>query len=236
MSTHNYGERFITIKGVFDGATNRAIFELSSRKHFDDLICPIEIGKESNVFLAQKDNKKVIVKIYRSENRDFKRMFEYIKKDPRYGHLKNKYREIVFAWTQREYRNLLIAKEGKVRVPNPIACRANIIVEEMIGDQNPAPRLKDCRPENPKKFFEDIIKEVRKMYQINLIHGDLSAFNILNYNEKPVLIDFSQATLIKTPNSEELLVRDINNLINHFKKWGIEANFSETFLKVTTGK
>lgn len=236
MSTHNYGERFKTIKGVFDESTNRALFELSSRNYFDELLCPINVGKESNVFLASQGKKKVIVKIYRTENRDFKRMFDYIKKDPRYGHLKNKYREIVFAWTQREYRNLLIAQEGKVKAPKPIAVRNNVLVEEMVGNEEPALRLKDHIPDNPKKNFDDLVKEVRKLYLVNLIHGDLSAFNILNYKEKPVLIDFSQATLVKTPNSEDLLVRDINNIISHFRKLGVEADFEETFLKVTKGK
>jgi len=72
-----------------------------------------------------------------------------------------------------------------------------------------------------------------KMYQNGLIHGDLSSFNILNYNEKPVIIDFSQATLVKTPNSEELLERDVKNVLHFFKKVGIKAKFEEVLKKIT---
>ena len=73
---------------------------------------------------------------------------------------------------------------------------------------------------------------MKLLYKIGLIHGDLSSFNILNYKERPVLIDFSQATMIKTPNSQELLERDVKNILHFFKKLGIEADFEETLLKI----
>lgn len=64
---------------------------------------------------------------------------------------------------------------------------------------------------------------MRKLYKEGLIHGDLSSFNILNYRDKPYFIDFSQATLTKTPNSEELLERDVRNICDFFKKRGVEC-------------
>ena len=65
-----------------------------------------------------------------------------------------------------------------------------------------------------------------------LIHGDLSAFNILNYKEKPVLIDFSQSTITKTPNSEELLKRDIHNVVTFFRKHGVKADEEEVLEQI----
>lgn len=232
MVTRTHQERFKTIKGVFDEFTNRNLFELQSRGYFDELLSPLFVGKESNVFLARRRKKKVVVKIYRIQACDFKRMFNYIKRDPRYDFLKNKRREIIFAWTQREYKNLLRAEKAKVSSPKVLAWKHNILVEEFIGDKKPAPPLKDAYPEDPKKFFNQIVDEMVKMYQGGLIHGDLSSFNILNHKEKPVLIDFSQATLTKTPNSEELLERDVKNITQFFKKLGLEADFAETIEKV----
>ena len=92
----------------------------------------------------------------------------------------------------------------------------HILVEEMIGNKEPAPMLKDVKPQDAQKFFSLIIKDIEKLYKRGLIHGDLSSFNILNYEEKPYFIDFSQATLTKTPNSRELLERDIRNILNFF--------------------
>ena len=232
MVTRTYQERFKTLKGVFDEFTNRTIFTLQSQGVFDDLLSPLSVGKESNVFIGQKEGKKVIVKIYRVQNCDFKRMFSYIGKDPRYAYLQRQRRQIVFAWAQREYRNLLWAAKAKVRVPEALGWLQHIIVEEMIGTDIPAPRLKDGLPENPQQFLDLIIAEMQKLYRSGLIHGDLSAFNILNDKENPVFIDFSQATMVKTPNSEELLERDIKNLVQFFAKLHVRASSEEIFKKV----
>ncbi|MEK6937708.1 MAG: serine protein kinase RIO [Nanoarchaeota archaeon] len=236
MVTLTYQERFRTENGVFDNTTERNLFELQSRRYFDQLIGPYEVGKESNVFLAEKNSKKIIVKIYRVQNCDFKRMFNYIRKDPRYDFLKNKRREIIYAWTQREYKNLYRAQEAQINSPRPIVWRANIILEEMIGTDQPAPRLKDQPPRNPAKFFQEVLKNIEKLYRSGMIHGDLSAFNILNFKEKPYFIDFSQATLVKTPNSLELLERDLRNVVHFFKGLGIKADSEEIFKKLTQDK
>lgn len=232
MVTLTYQERFRTLKGVFDEFTNRTIFMLQSKKVFDELVSPLSVGKESNVFIASKGKKKVIVKIYRMQNCDFKRMYQYIRKDIRYQFLRNKRREIILSWAQREYKNLLRSEKGKVRVPKALGWKNHIVVEEFIGKEEPAPPLKDKYPAYPFQFLQDIISEMKKLYEVGLIHGDLSAFNILNFAEKPVLIDFSQATLIKTPNSDELLERDVKNVLQFFKKLGVEEDFEQTLLKI----
>jgi RIO kinase 1 len=233
MTTFTYQERFKTLQGVFDEFTNHTLFELQSRDYFEELVSPLLIGKESNVFLASKGRDKVIVKIYRIQNCDFNRMFEYIKKDPRYDYLQKQRRQIILAWTQREYKNLLRAQKAQIRVPEPITFMNHILVEEMIGDQEPAPMLKDAKPKDPKKFFALILEDMKKLYDEGLIHGDLSPFNILNYQEKPYFIDFSQATLVKTPNSEELLKRDVHNIVQFFSKLGAKENEEEILYKIT---
>jgi len=233
MTTFTYQERFKTLHGVFDEFTNRNLFELQSHHHFDELISPLFIGKESNVFLASKGPHKVIIKIYRMQNREFKRMFQYIKQDPRYENLKNKNRDIILAWTQREYKNLLRAQKYKLNTPQPLAIKNNILIISLIGTDKPAPKLKDFTPSNPQKLFQDIITQVKKLYHAELVHGDLSSFNILIHAHQPYLIDFSQSTLTKTPNSEELLKRDLNNLLQFFKKFSIKPDLAKTFKEIT---
>ena len=203
MTTFTSQERFRTFKGVFDEFTQRNLFELHSRNYFEELLRPLFIGKESNVFLASKGKKWVIVKIYRVQNADFMGMYNYIKQDPRYEFLKKHRREIIFAWTQREYKNLLKAKEGKVRVPEAHIFMHNILIEEFIGEgETPALRLKDALPQNMEEFAEEVFRQMRLLYLAGLVHGDLSAFNILNHKEKPVLIDFSQGTVVKNSSSD----------------------------------
>lgn len=229
FSMGKFKEKFKTYQNVFDEFTNRTLFQLITQGHFDGLIGPVSIGKESNVFVCKKEDHKVIAKIYRLETCDFNRMYDYIKDDPRFSGLRKHKRKIIFAWAQREYRNLLVAREGLVRVPTPITFLNNVLVMDLIGDTEAAPKLKDAVPENPKEFFEDIIDNIKKLYKAGLVHGDLSQFNILNYKEKPCFIDLSHATPTKNPNSRELLVRDIRNTCNFFKKLGL--NIDEEKLK-----
>ncbi|MBT3298443.1 serine protein kinase RIO [archaeon] len=232
MVTLTYQERFRTEKGVFDEFTKRNLFGLESRGVFDELLGPVFVGKESNVFLARKGDDKIIVKIYRVQNCDFKKMYEYIRQDSRFENLKRRRREIIFGWTQREYKNLLKSDGGGVSVPKAYACKFNILVEEMIGDGSPAPQLKDQIPQNPEKFFELLLKEIEKLYKTGLVHGDLSAFNVLNHNEKPYLIDFSQSTLIKSSNANLLLERDLYNICKFFKKLGIKLDQEKIMQKI----
>lgn len=227
MVTLTYQERFKTAKGVFDEHTERNLFELQSQGVFDDIISPYKVGKESNVFIAKKGIEKLIIKIYRVQNCDFKRMYNYIKKDPRYSYLKHHRRQIIYAWTQREFRNLKYAEKAGVNAPKPLTFKDNIIVETIIGENEPALVLKDFPPKDSKRFFNLLIAEVKKLYKEGLIHGDLSSFNILNFEEKPFLIDFSQSTLVKTPNSKELLERDILNIIKFFEKLGVQSTYKE---------
>lgn len=236
MVTLKYQERFRTEKGVFDEFTKRNLFDLSNKGYFDELISPIFVGKESNVFLASKGDKKVIVKIYRIQNCDFNSMYDYIKRDSRYEKLKKNRRQIIFAWTQREYKNLLKANLYGVKTPKVYAVKNNVLVEELIGNIVPAPQLKDAVPENPIEFFDLIIKDLKLLYSIGLVHGDLSAFNILNDEGIPILIDFSQSTTTKSGGARELLQRDLKNLCKFFGKFGVKANEVKLFDEIINTK
>ncbi len=219
-------EKFKTWGDVFDQFTQKTIYKLITRGHFEGLESPISIGKESNVFSAlKKDGTRVMVKIYRLETCDFNRMYDYIKDDPRFLNLKKGKRNIVFLCVQREYRNLFKAREANVSVPTPLTFYNNVLVLEFIGDNNViAPKLKDAYPKNPKEFFKKIVTNMKKLHKAGLVHADLSAFNILNYNEKPVFIDFSQCTTLDSPRANEYLDRDVRNVCNFFKKNGLDVD------------
>jgi RIO kinase 1 len=220
-------DKFKIYKNVFDEFTIKTLFKLSSQGHFDDLISPVMIGKESNVFLAEtKDKDYVIVKIYRLHSCNFNKMYSYISSDPRFENLKNQRRLVIFKWVQREYRNLLIARE-KILVPKPITFMNNVIVMESIGKNIPAPQLKDKIPQNKEKFASEILDAVKKMYNLGVVHADLSEFNILNHNEKPYFIDFSQGTSVKDPNSFEYLERDLKNIKRFFNKYELDLDINK---------
>ena len=221
-----YTEKFKIKHGVFDEFTNRTLFKLITEGHFEGIESPINVGKESNVFSAiTKEGHRVIVKIYRLETCDFNKMYDYIKDDPRYGNLKDKKRKVIFAWAQREYRNLMNSRDAQVSVPIPLVFLNNVLVLEFIGkNADIAPMLKDKIPKNKKEFFDKIVENMRKLYKAGLVHADLSAFNILNFEENPIFIDMSQATVKEHPRAEEFLERDVKNISAFFNKIGLKVD------------
>jgi RIO kinase 1 len=226
-------EKFKTEHNVFDDFTNRTLFKLISEGYFEGLESTIKLGKEANIFSAKKGKKHVMVKIYRVNNCNFNKMYDYIKSDPRFTGLKGKKRNIIFHWVQREYRNLMKAREANVKVPLPIIFKNHILVMEFIGNKDDAaPMLKDKKPENPKEFFDEIIKNLQSLYKAGLVHADLSAFNILNFEEKPIFIDFSQCSELKDQRAEEYLERDISNLCNFFNRLGLKLDKEKIIKKI----
>ncbi len=226
-------EEYKTLKNVFDFFTEKNIFKLITQGYIEGLESPLSMGKESNVFTAKKDDETRIVKIYRLQTCDFNRMYDYIKADPRYEYLKSKRRDVIFAWAHREQRNLLKAREGGVRVPTPYTVLFNILIMEFIGDESAAQKVNKDPPKEPEKFAKEIIEQMKKLYKAGLIHADLSGFNILNYNQKPVFIDMSQSTPLENPNAEEYLKRDVHNVCELFKKWGVSADEQEVLKNIT---
>ena len=128
---------------------------------------------------------------------------------------------------------MIKAREANVRVPLPITFKNNILVMEFIGKGDElAPKLKDKKPKDPNKFFEEIIKNMKNLYKAGLVHADLSAFNILNLDEKPVFIDFSQCSSIKDSRAEEYLKRDVKNICIFFKKQGLKSDEQEVLKEI----
>jgi len=234
MAVNRSRAEWKTYGNVFDKFTIGILRKLSGQGYFEELESPIAMGKEANVFTARKkDGSIVIVKIYRLENCNFNKMCEYIQQDSRYVSLRKNKRDIIFNWVQREYRNLMIAREV-IQVPTPITVKNNVIVMSLIGKEEPALQLKNKAPVNPKKFLSTIINNIKLLWKKGIVHGDLSAFNILIENEEPIFIDFSQSTTTKSGNAEYLLRRDLENIRIFFKRLNIEVNVDQTMKDIVS--
>ncbi|MFW6450445.1 MAG: serine protein kinase RIO [Nanoarchaeota archaeon] len=226
-------EEWKIYENVFDNFTLNVIYKLMSQKIIEGIQSPIKIGKEANIFSAESSQGKKIVKIYRLECCNFNKMYQYIKSDPRFIDIKKQRRQVIFNWVGREFRNLLAARNSGVRVPTPITHMKNVIILEFIGDKNPAPQLKDMPPRNADAFYEEIIESIRLLYKKGkIVHADISEYNILNYREHPVFIDFSQATNVTDSMALSYLERDLGNLERYFRKLGKEMDAKKVMKEI----
>ena len=219
------------LEGIFDKPTLLVFGKLFSDKIIDIVEFPISVGKEGCVFRALTPDKKfVAVKVYRVVSQTFKNISKYIEGDPRFRTFRNR-RDLIYEWANKEFKNLQILENIGITVPHPIRRIKNVLVMEYIGDETaPAPLLKDIKLSKPKKFLDKLIKYMEIMYQkAELVHGDLSEYNILVHNEKPYIIDVGQTVLKEHPMALEFLRRDIHNLIRFFKnKYNLKEYEEET--------
>ena len=216
---------------VFDDKTLKVLYKLANQGYLQSLNGVISTGKEDNVFLGVDDDENnVAVKIYRIVTLDFKKLNEYIAGDPRFkSHGGNK-RQLITAWTQKEFKNLSRLYKLGTRVPEPYTAKENVLVMEFLehneSDASAAVPLHKAKLDNAEEVFEEIIDFMDVCYnQANLVHGDLSRYNILMSYNHPYIIDLSQATLTSHPLSRTLLERDINNIIYDAKKFNVDLSY-----------
>jgi RIO kinase 1 len=213
--------------GVFDTPTLKTLYTLASKGIITALGGVVSTGKEADVFHAiGEGGRELAVKIYRIHTSDFQKMQDYLIGDPRFSNVRGTKKDIVFAWTKKEERNLERAREAGVRAPEPVISERNILVMEFIGhDGVAAPRLKDIRLEDPGRIYEIVAEYMRLLYRkARLVHADLSEYNILLYEDVPIIIDMGQAVMLDHPMSREFLARDIKNIVRYFKKMGVDCS------------
>ena len=219
---------------VFDERTILAVHKLAKRGFIDHLEYLVSEGKEASVFRAvDKNGNFVAVKIYKIETSNFRKMQDYLTGDPRFGGISNDKRSVVFAWTKKEYKNLEIATKAKLDVPLPIASFENCLVMEYIGENgDAAKKMKDNRPENVEKAYETLVNFIAVLYKANLVHSDLSEYNILNDKGRVVVIDIGQAVSRNHPKAKEFFERDLENVAKYFRRLGMKKSYEEIYADV----
>jgi len=214
---------------VFDRQTISILAQMANKGIFDTVEFVISTGKEAHVFRAVDSAKKYrAVKIYKIETSDFNTMSKYIEGDVRFKGVKKNKRDLVFAWTRKEFKNLELLNSVKVTAPLPIAFKNNVLVMEFIGTKGEAAKTVRENPVTAEKFRDFAVDALSKMFfDADLIHSDFSEYNILNRQEELVLIDCAQAVVKTHPHAKEFWQRDLKNISNYLRKKGLEISSEE---------
>jgi RIO kinase 1 len=205
----------------------------------------VKSGKEATVYCCKAGPKLgtelVAAKVYRpAQNRNFKndtiyqegrvilkeRVRRAVGKKTRFG------REAHFAlWIGYEFEHLKMLHKAGAATPQPYRLAESAILMEFLGDHQQAASILNrisLEPEEVQPLFGFMMREVELWLKCNLIHADLSPFNILYWEGQLKVIDFPQAVDPRfNPNAYSLLERDIDKLCHYWTRYGLEADATQ---------
>ncbi len=132
------------------------------------------------------------------------------------------------SWLMHEYTTLQRLYSAGVAVPKPITSGENAILMGYFGDEQiAAPTLSQVRldADEAEPLFKEVLHNVELMLRQDIIHGDLSAYNILYWEGEIALIDFPQVVSSRNNRSAlSILQRDVERVCEYFEKYGIPNN------------
>ncbi len=218
---------------VFDEVTLIALYKLVHKKRISAIGGSISTGKEANVFFGEEDERNIAIKIYRIQTANFKAMGEYLMGDRRFSSIRGSRKEIIFAWTKKEYSNLMRAHDAGIPVPEPLAFDRNILLMEFLGeDERPYPQLRVAEIDDPAATYREILGYMKTLFSVaRLVHADLSEYNIL-YAERPYIIDMGQAVGLDHPRAAAFLFRDVKNINRFFSRYCDVQNEEEIMQEI----
>ena len=200
----------------------------------DAVLRPLKSGKEAAVYVVRCGDEVRCAKVYKDMGqRSFQQRVQYqegrkvrgsrearaIAKASKYGK-----RQQETAWKNTEVDALYQLRDAGVRVPEPHGYFHGVLVMDLVTDADgfAAPRLGEVELSRAQAldFHQVLLRQVVRMLCCGLIHGDLSAYNVLVGPDGPVVIDFPQVVSAAGNNAARtMLLRDVNNLTASLGRW-----------------
>ncbi|XP_034041840.1 serine/threonine-protein kinase RIO3 isoform X2 [Thalassophryne amazonica] len=191
-----------TAEQAVDPRTRLLMYKMVNAGVLENINGCISTGKESVIFHAnggsldeQPVPEEVVLKVFKTTLNEFKNRDRYIKDDYRFIDRFSKLnpRKIIRLWAEKEMHNLTRMKKAAIPCPEVVLLKKHILVMSFIGkDHIPAPRLKDAMlgSEDMKVAYEQVLQLMQQLYQhCNLVHADLSEYNILWHDGKIVALE-----------------------------------------------
>ncbi len=191
---------------------------------------PLGVGKEADVYDAlNPKRKRIAVKFHRLGRISF-----------RQTRRKRGYTTEHTGWlfqsrlaAEKEFQALRLVYPHGVSVPKPISQNRHVLAMGMIEGAELAEYKEIPKPE---KVLKEILRNVRKAYlKAGVIHADLSEYNVILKPDMHILIiDWPQYITKEHPNAQQLLTRDVKNILRYFKrKHMLKAKLKEALAYVT---
>ena len=141
-------------------------------------------------------------------------------------------------WPMQEWAMLRRGWASGASVPYPVEKTDDGLLMEFIGDDTQAaPKLAQARLSAAElaSAWEQVVDNVRAMTAAGLVHADLSAYNLLWWKGRLVVIDLPQAVEFTTnTDAFELLHRDVTNVGGWFGRRGLPIDVEAVYAELVT--
>ena len=125
-------------------------------------------------------------------------------------------------------------------VPYPVEQTELGLMMEFIGDETQAaPKLAQARlsTEELTSAWQQLIGSLVALTMAGLVHADLSAYNLLWWEGRLVVIDLPQAVEFTTnPDAFDLLHRDVANVGEWFTRRGVELDVEAVYAELVVDR
>lgn len=131
-------------------------------------------------------------------------------------------------WVDTEFATLCRLWSAGASVPYPVQVLGREVMLEFIGNaEGAAPRLIHASSSLDAKamaaLHDQAVELLRVFVACRVVHGDMSPYNLLVWEDRLWAIDFPQAVDPQAPEGFTLLERDIANVIGWFARKGVAA-------------
>jgi RIO kinase 1 len=238
-----------SVEPLCRGPEPRPDWVITSQAAVDTDLGILKTGKEADVFLLERavpeggPSAVMAAKRYRSEeHRTFHRSAAYTEgrrtrntRDARAMAKKTAHGRAVAAgqWAWAEWESLKRLWSLGLPVPYPVQLDGTeLLMEWITHDGDSAPRLAQTRPARDllECYFDQVRHVLAELARHGIVHGDLSAYNILAAGERLVIIDLPQVVdLVGNPAGPDFLLRDCTNVCTWFRARGLEVDEHDLF-------
>jgi RIO kinase 1 len=237
---------WLDVEPLCRGPEPRPDWVVTDQAAVDTELGILKTGKEADVFLVERavDGGPGVVmaaKRYRSaEHRSFHRTATYTEgrrgrdsREARAAAKGSSFGRTVAAgqWANAEWESLKRCWSWGLPVPYPVQIDGTeLLMEWVTVDGETAPRLAQTRP-GPSllnRYFDQLRETMATMTQHGIVHGDLSAYNLLAAGERLVVIDLPQCVdLVANPRGTDFLLRDCANVCAWFRSKGLDPDVAD---------
>jgi RIO kinase 1 len=135
-------------------------------------------------------------------------------------------RKVQYAtWLQQEWEVMKHLARAGADVPAPLAVGERALLMPFLGDEDgPAPMLYEVRLDRADvvRVVDTLLDNIELMLDAQVVHGDLSPYNIMYVNEQPIIIDLPQAVDPRlNRNGCTLLTRDVDHVCAWAARYGV---------------